>query len=932
MIYYILEGNFHVLFVIFSSIIMFRHFNKGVILGVDVGGSHISSALVGAGDGLVLEDTFCKDSVDPQMNSSQIFRRWAATMKASLSKLRGQELAGIGIAMPGPFDYVGGTSLIDGVNKYRQLYGINVREALKDQLGIGEDLPVFFENDAFCFGVGESCTGKAAAAGKIIALTLGTGLGSAFVMDNRLCREGEGVPPGGYLYSVPFLDGMAEDYISARWLIRTYCERSGLALPDVREIARRAQTERDPAALDLFENFGRYMGALLEIWSRSFGADCLVMGGSISKAAPLFLPAMQGVLSAGGIDIPIYLSEKMEMAAMAGAVALMRGSIREGRDPDRGTQAWRRTLQPLMPMRVPLPAGGPTPAEGMEGYDLYPYHRLGKGRIQPGYDSLAGWIAARKTVLIDGYIGNDWAAIRAHLSAAFRNRGKKVLWYDTSAWLRPEKDILELTKPFMGEPGSVWGRLTTLELKAFFRTDMMEQIRPEEGTYDITILLGIGAALSDWSAPVLYVDLPKNEIQYRMRAGSTGNLGVSTLSAPAEMYKRFYFIDWVVLNRYRQQIKERIAVVADGQWKTDITWSLKEHLAAGLSHIGRNVVRVRPWFEAGIWGGQWLKQHIAALDTGDVNYAWSFELIVPENGVVFESDGNLLEISFDWLMEQEAAAVLGKAAARFGTEFPIRFDFLDTFDGGDLSIQCHPSLAYIQEQFGERITQDETYYILDAAPGAGVYLGFREDIDPAAFREALEYSNREGRALEITDYVQRHPAKKHDLFLIPNGTIHSSGKGNLVLEISATPYIYTFKMYDWMRMDLNGEPRPINIGHAFRNLNFERKGKKVQEELLSRPVMLREDMHCRLVHVPTHPEHFYDVHRVEFDQSVTIETGDQCHVLMLVEGDVVRVETENGDRRLFHFAETFVIPAAAKRYTLINESPVRVKVVKAFIK
>ena len=904
---------------------MFRHLDKEVALGVDVGGSHISSALVDTRDGSVLADSFCKDRIDPEADSSRIFCQWAKTMKASLAKLQGKELAGIGIAMPGPFDYVGGTSLIDGVNKYRHLYGVNVREALKDELEIGEDLPVFFENDAFCFGVGESFTGKAAAAGKLIALTLGTGLGSAFITDKRICREGAGVPPGGYLYHVPFRDGIAEDYISSRWLTHTYAERSGhatadvRAAADVREIARRAQEQGDGAALDVFDTFGRHLGSLLEKWIASFGADCLVIGGSIAKAAPLFLPSMQKVLAAEGIHLPVHLSEKMEMAAMSGAVSLMRDS----EDSAAALPAWRQTSQPLMPMQVPAPA---------KGYDLYPYHRLDEGSIYSGYDSLAGWIASRKTVLIDGYIGNDWAAIRAHLGAAFRSLGKKVLWYETSALMKPENEILELTEPFMGEAGSVWGRLTTLELTDFFRPDAWEKIRVEEDTYDVTILLGVGAALSDWAAPVVYIDLPKNEIQYRMRAGSTGNLGVSAKAGHAEMYKRFYFVDWVVLNRYRQRIRDRIAIVGDGQWKRDITWAHKDSVSSGLRHIGRNVIRVRPWFEAGVWGGQWLKQHIPALNTEEVNYAWSFELIVPENGVVFESGGNLLEIAFDWLMEQETDAVLGKDAARFGTEFPIRFDFLDTFDGGNLSIQCHPSTPYIQEQFGERITQDETYYILDAAPGAGVYLGFQQDIDPSAFRAALERSNAEEQALDITRYVQWHPAQKHDLFLIPNSTIHSSGKDNLVLEISATPYIYTFKMYDWMRLDLNGEPRPINIEHAFRNLDFGRKGDRVQQELISRPVVLRDDPDYRLVHMPTHPEHFYDVHRMEFDHSVTVETGDQCHVLMLVEGSAVRVETERGDRQVFHFAETFVIPAAAKRYTLINESSARAKVVKAFIK
>ncbi|MGV8877712.1 MAG: class I mannose-6-phosphate isomerase [Sphingobacteriaceae bacterium] len=587
--------------------------------------------------------------------------------------------------------------------------------------------------------------------------------------------------------------------------------------------------------------------------------------------------------------------------------------------------SWRLSSQPVLPIRLNRND------DEKETYQVFPHHHLESGELFNGYESLCSWILAHQIVLIDGYAGIIWKVVKSKLADEFHKKGVQVNWVETADYLKHREEIAQLVKPWLGEPISVWGTKTNLVLPDFFRSAFLKESHKEWSASAINIIIGAGAALFHEQAPVIYLDLPKNELQYRMRAGSVYNLGNDQSEDATQMYKRFYFVDWVVLNAHKQGLLKRMTLVADGQQQDDINWMTAQNLRNGLQQLSSSVFRVRPWFEAGAWGGQWMKDHIP-LNKKEINYAWSFELITPENGLVFESDGYLLEVSFDFLMFQASSAVLGKHAQHHGMEFPIRFDFLDTYQGGNLSIQCHPSVNYIRKVFGERITQDETYYILDCEKDAQVYLGFQEGVDPAIFRTVLTESQLENKEVNIDVYVQKHPAHRHDLFLIPNGTIHSAGENNLVLEISATPYIFTFKMYDWLRLDLSGIPRPINIDHAFKNLNFERAGEMVKEKLISKPETLSRGEGWELIHLPTHHEHFYDIHRIEFDKEITILTENVCHVMMLVQGGSLSVKTADGTEVIFNYCETFVIPAAAEYYTLTNKGPGKAFVIKAFLK
>jgi mannose-6-phosphate isomerase class I len=574
--------------------------------------------------------------------------------------------------------------------------------------------------------------------------------------------------------------------------------------------------------------------------------------------------------------------------------------------------SYRKTSQLL------LPAVKPEAAKGK--YDIYPAFNIGSGKIFRGLYSLAEKTSREKIVIIDGFPGVFFEEIRGGLDYLLNGQFHiSAQWINVQDFLKPDDQIDKMISPFLGGNDPLFGTRTTLNLKDFFVAEKVNSFRVSNSS-DHTIIYGTGASLFFDAGFLIYVDLPKNELQFRSRAGVSANIGGSVQADPKSVYKRSYFVDWVVLGKHKKEVLEKIDLLADAQRADDITWVSGIDFRESLGNMTQSAIRTRPWFEPGVWGGSWIKENIPDLNQDVPNYAWSFELITPENGLILESSGILLEFSFDFLMYHSSPSILGDGHERFGTDFPIRFDFLDTFDGGNLSIQCHPRPEYMKEIFGENFTQEETYYILDTKDNADVYLGFQEDIGSEEFRKSLEDSFHNAHPLMIEKFVQRLPAKKHDLFLIPYGTIHGSGKNNLVLEISSTPYIFTFKMYDWLRPDLDGKPRPLNIERGMDNLFFDRKGAKVKEELKCSPVLKDEGVNWKLFHLPTHAAHLYDVIRYHFTDRIEVATGNKCHVISLVEGTGILVEIQGCESREFSFAETFIVPASVDKYTIQNLS------------
>jgi mannose-6-phosphate isomerase class I len=257
--------------------------------------------------------------------------------------------------------------------------------------------------------------------------------------------------------------------------------------------------------------------------------------------------------------------------------------------------------------------------------------------------------------------------------------------------------------------------------------------------------------------------------------------------------------------------------------------------------------------------------------------------------------------------------------------------------GGNLSLQVHPLTEYIQDRFGMTYTQDESYYMLDAEPGAVVYLGLKTDVDKDAMLAALETAAAGGESFDADKFVNTFPARKHDHFLIPAGTVHASGAGSMVLEISATPYIFTFKMWDWDRLGRDGIPRPISLEHARANIQWDRDTQWSASHLVSQVEQIAEGDGWSEERTGLHELEFIEVRRHWFTMTVPHHTHGTVNVLNLVEGAEATVASPSGAFHPFvvHYAETFIIPAAVGEYTItpsgVSEGA-RVGTVKAFVR
>lgn len=525
--------------------------------------------------------------------------------------------------------------------------------------------------------------------------------------------------------------------------------------------------------------------------------------------------------------------------------------------------------------------------------------------------------ASRAVLVVECYPGVDSASLQQQLEQAL---APAVSINAADAMLAADK-IDTLVAPFLGGDNPVFGFLCDLTLPQFFDSGRVEQMRAQiAGVKDgLVLIVGCGARMIAEGDVLVYADLSRWEAQNRFRRNEASNLGVENRMLAAHLqYKRAFFVDWRVADRWKRPLIGKWDFVLDTHNPNEPKLAEGEAVRRALRHATTRPFRVVPFFDPAPWGGQWMKE-VCDLPRDKPNYGWCFDCVPEENSLLLGFGNIRFEIPSINLVFDQPRALLGEdVQARFGDEFPIRFDFLDTVGGGNLSFQVHPLTDYIRRHFGMSYTQDESYYMLDAGPGATVYLGLRENTDPNAMQRALEKAQNGGPPFPALEFTNQFEARKHDHFLIPAGTVHCSGADSMVLEISATPYIFTFKMWDWSRLGLDGRPRPISLEHGLKNVQWDRTTHWVKQNLINRVEPLGSGDGWREERTGLHPLEFIETRRHWFTKTVPHDTQGTVNVLNLVEGEEAVVESPDKAFEPFpiHYAETFIVPANVGSYTV----------------
>ena len=538
-------------------------------------------------------------------------------------------------------------------------------------------------------------------------------------------------------------------------------------------------------------------------------------------------------------------------------------------------------------------------------------------------------------IALEGYVGTNMEQTVNLITQNLALKSIKVDSIDISSTYKPsellEKKFAEyLPTDKERDPVLLYGKLFKGEFEELFDKKLLEKLKSSiDGKKEnkAIIIYGCGSAikyLRELYDYIVYYDITPKQFVLRVKNGLVKNLGDNKARPYKELMRRCYYVDMELAAHHRAELLKQgkidYYVVSDDP--ANLKLIPKKALDEIMASLANYPFRCKPVYCEGIWGGEYVRKVRRLPDTMK-NVAWAFDLIPLEVSILVQAGEKMLEFPYFTFVQKEGKAIMGEQAVeKFNGYFPIRFNYDDTYhSSGNMSIQVHPGEQYIKENYGEHGRQDESYYVVATGHGAKTYIGFTEDGDPNEFISKVKKSDKENTPVEYDKYVNSVTSQPGVQFIIPAGTIHASGRNQLILEIgSLTVGSYTYKMYDYLRADLDGIPRPIHIYDGERVLVKERKTNWVKENLIQQPRKVRDGDGWAEYIVGEHDLIYFSLRRLEFDKEIQDDTNGKFHVLALVDGEKVVVQSVEHPEYCYkqNYLDVIVVPASVGRYVIKN--------------
>ncbi len=536
---------------------------------------------------------------------------------------------------------------------------------------------------------------------------------------------------------------------------------------------------------------------------------------------------------------------------------------------------------------------------------------------------------------LDGYASADYRHLLHLVERALFTEGVKSRSLSVDSYMKSARELDSLIEKNLPtdkeiDPILLFGHLYTGSPDTYFDKKKVEELKKsinEDSDVEVYIIYGTlsGAEiLRDLYDMIYYIDVIPKDVVARFKRGKVQNIGDNTPKTYRELMRRAYYCDFELCQELRTELLQKglIDFYITGS-KPDamqmLSFSLLDKLCAAQV---QRPFRCKPVYNEGVWGGFYTKKY-RGLPKEMKNCAWVFDLIPAEVSLLMEVGSSLVDIPFYTLIRMQSRRLLGdKSVETFGEYFPMRFNYDDTMhSSGNMSIQVHPGEEYCMSNFSELGRQDESYYIVAAGLDAKTYCGFNEGVDTDEFMRSVKESETQASPVDYKHFVNAVPTRPGMQFLLPGGTIHSSGRNQMVLEIgSLTIGSYTFKLYDYLRKDLDGTPRPIHSIHGENVLKTDRRSSWVKENLMREPKVLSQEGDATELELGRHEMFYFTLRRLDFQTRIRQNTEGKFHVLALVDGERVRVVSESDDSLFYemNYLDIIVVPACLGAYRIEN--------------